>query len=115
MKLGLFLIASVLAQLECQNEDECDSACCNNADQFCIGKEELVKNKRLYDNAVRRYEEQEADFNKLAKCYNAVYDNGGFSRLWNNHCGSVNEPCEKESDKKLTLTNLQNATMPFMI
>ena len=83
----------MLAQLECQNEDECDSACCNNADQFCIGKEELVKNKgslynenvnyilffiqRLYDNAVRRYEEQEADFNKLAKCYNAVYDNGG--------------------------------------
>ena len=33
--------------------------------------------QRLYDNAVRRYEEQEKDFNKLAKCYNAVYDNGG--------------------------------------
>ena len=44
-KLGLFLIAMVSAQLECKNKDECDSACCNNADQFCIGKEELVKNK----------------------------------------------------------------------
>lgn len=23
----------------------------------------------------------------------------GFSRLWNNHCGSENEPCQEESDK----------------
>merc|ERR1712130_883222 len=98
MKLAIFIFALAHGQ------DECDRECAEDAINYCELKQDLLRNKKLYDEAVDRYEQQEKDYNRLAKCWNSVKDNGGVTRKWNNHCGKEpDQPCNNlpESEARL--------------
>merc|ERR550534_1211798 len=103
MKIFAFLcVQAITAQDECVKPE--NEGLSNN---YCRTRGKTVDNEKLYSDAVNRYRDQEAEFNFLGQCYNAVkkWGQGQGDREWNFKecagCGGSdreNRDCCLESD-----------------
>merc|ERR1712031_107511 len=66
MRLCVFLLHSIFSQ-NCDRPEEKISS-------FCGKRQDTLNAKAGYDKATERYLDQESQFNKISKCYNAMVD-----------------------------------------
>ncbi|CAG5077309.1 Oidioi.mRNA.OKI2018_I69.PAR.g8679.t1.cds [Oikopleura dioica] len=60
---GFFCVQAIAA------EETCNEGLSSN---YCRTRGKTLDNDKLYNDAVKRYQEQEAEFNTLGQCYNDI-------------------------------------------